>query len=372
MIGQKGMPAHSGGVERHVDDLSRRLVSAGHEVIVYCRKGYSLNKKLVHEYSGVKLVYLPTLKNKYLETVLHVFFASLHAIFMKADTIHYHGIGPSIFLWIPKLFCPSAKVISTFHCQDYYHQKWGIFSRLAFRVGEWMACRVPDKTLVVSKYLQRYVQKKYNKRAIYIPNAVPLSERVYAHSIKQFGLTTGNYILSVSRLVKHKGIHTLIAAYQKLSESRKDIPYLVIVGGSVFTDVYVESLRKSAKGNERILFLGEQNGELLKELYSNARLFVQPSETEGLSYALLEAMSFGCPVLVSDIAENTEVLPSLGYTFQNKNTADLTEKLESILATKNKALSHTGSLNREQVKKYYNLDLVMHRVLKFYTQNSRI
>lgn len=370
MIGQKGIPAHSGGIERHVDDLSRRLVSAGHEVVVYCRKEYSLNKKLVHEYSGVHLVYLPTIKNKYLETVLHVFLASIHSLFLQPDIIHYHGIGPSIFSWIPRMCKPSVKVLATFHCQDYYHQKWGSFSRFVFRVGEWVACTCTHKTIVVSKYLQRYVLKKYHRKAVYLPNAVPLNERIFPNLIKQFGLTKGNYILSVSRLVKHKGIHTLIQAYQKLSQEVTNLPYLVIVGASVFTEQYVTSLHVLAGENDRIIFLGEQEGLILKELYSNARLFVQASQTEGLSYSLLEAMSFGSPVLVSDIAENTEVLPSLGYTFRTGNEYDLKDKLQMILSSHASSLSRIGVMNREQVKKHYNLDHVIHRVLRFYTHTA--
>jgi len=367
MIGQKGIPAHSGGVERHVDDLSRRLVQAGHEVIVYCRKNYSLNYNCVQEYFGVKLIYTPAIPSKHLGTVSHVFFSTLHALFQKGDIIHYHGIGPSLFAWIPRVFTPKVKVISTFHCQDYYHQKWGLLAKLVFHVGEWFACTVTNHTIVVSKYLQRFVATRYKRRALYIPNAVSLGERVKPSLITPYGLTTGNYILSVSRLVKHKGIHTIIEAYSALLKRHKNMPLLVIVGDSVFTDEYVASLKELAAGSDKILFLGEQQGAVLSELYSNARLFIQASQTEGLSYALLEAMSFGASVLVSDITENKEVLSAVGHTFKTGDIQDLAHQMNTLLFHSN-VIRKSRTLNREYVKAHYNLDAAMGRVLGFYTK----
>lgn len=371
MIGQKGVPAHSGGVERHVDDLSRRLVQAGHEVIVMCRKNYSLNYNYTQDYFGVKLIYIPTIQGKYFETVSHVFFSSIAALFLRPDIIHYHGIGPSLFCWIPRIFAFKIKVVSTFHCQDYYHQKWGYVARIVLHVGEWFACTVSHHTIVVSKYLQRYVAQRYHRKAVYIPNAVSLIDRLKPRAITQFGLTTGNYILSVSRLVKHKGIHTIIEAYNTLCQQHKILPLLVIVGDSVFTDGYVEELKKLAKGNDRILFLGEQSGEILHELYSNTCLFIQGSQTEGLSYALLEAMSFGAPVLVSDIAENKEVLSAVGHTFRTGNSDDLANTIYSLLF-RAKALGEESLVfNREYVKTHYNLDAAIGKIVGFYTQQLK-
>lgn len=369
MIGQKGIPAHSGGVERHVDDLSRRLVQAGHEVIVYCRKNYCLNYNRIHEYSGVHLVYIPTIPLKHFETVTHVFLSTIHALFQKADIIHYHGIGPSLFSWIPRIFASHTKVLSTFHCQDYYHQKWGHFARFVFHLGEWFACRVTHHTIVVSKYLQRFVSTRYHRRAYYIPNSVSITNRLKPAGITKYGLTTGNYILSVSRLVKHKGIHTIIDAYNKMCLQYKTLPFLVIVGDSVFTDGYAEELKKMAHNNDKILFLGEQSGELLQELYSNTRLFIQASQTEGLSYSLLEAMSFGASVLVSDITENKEVLSAVGHTFVTGNVDDLVTKIDTLLHSCDTKRSHM--INREYVKTHYNLDMAMSRILGFYANQLK-
>ena len=365
MIGQKGLPAHTGGVERAVDELATRLVADGHEVIAYCRKHYTLNANCVQDYRGVKLVYLPAIKTKHLDMVTHVFLSTIHALFQRADVIHYHGIGPAIFAWIPRIFNPRSKVYVTFQCKDYFHEKWGMLARTVFHIGEFVACRFTHKTIVVSKLLQRYVSKQYGRKAIYIPNGVTIPQRRPIKKIARYGLTHKGYILSVSRLVRHKGIHYLIDAYRELKAQGVSLPPLVIVGGSSFTDSYVSEIKKQAKGDKDILFLGAKQGDELAELFSNAKLFVQPSEQEGLSLALLEAMSYGCPVLVSDIAENKEVVPWVGYSFHNKDSKHLASQLASILGTPARQ-AEAAKQNREHVKVNYNFDHLIRKAIRAY------
>lgn len=365
MIGQKGLPARSGGVERHVDELATRLVASGHEVVVYCRKHYTLNANCVHQYKGVNLVYLPSINSKYFDMVIHTFLSTIHAVFSDADIIHYHGIGPSIFAWIPRILKPRAKVYSTFHCQDYFHQKWGVLARSVFHVGEFVACRFTHQTIVVSKVLKRYVSKRYGRNAIYIPNGVSIPNRHPLKKMAKYGITPKGYILSVSRLVRHKGIHYLIDAYRTLKDQGVQLPKLVIVGSSSFTDSYVAQLKQQAASDKDIIFLGEKSGDELAELYSNAKLFVQPSEQEGLSLALLEAMSYGAPVLVSDIAENKEVLPCVGYTFHNKNADSLATQLSSILNAPARQVQ-AAKQNREHVKVNYNFDHLVKKAVRAY------
>ena len=136
LIGQKGLPAHSGGIERHADYLATRLAKEGHEVFVYCRKSYAINKNIPELYRGVRLILIPTFASKHFETPLQTLFASIHVLFQDVDMIHYHGIGPALFLWIPRLFKPRARVIATFHCQDYFQKKWNAFARFIIRNSE--------------------------------------------------------------------------------------------------------------------------------------------------------------------------------------------------------------------------------------------
>ncbi len=364
MIGQKGIPARSGGVERHVEELATRLAASGHEVFVYCRKQYGKEAKNPEAYKGVRLVYVPTIQTKHLDAIVGTFLASIHALFMGIDIFHYHAIGPSLFTWIPRIGRPRAKVIATFHCQDYYHKKWGVFARFVLRLGERAACAFPHETIVVSKTLQKYVQKTYRRESLYIPNGVTIPAKQSTGALAQWGLMPGKYVLSVSRLVKHKGIHYLIDAFRKVKATLPAGMKLVIVGGSSYTDEYVAALHTLANTDPDILFLGEQSGAPLAQLYAHAGLFVQPSEGEGLSVALLEAMSYGIPVLVSSIPQNTEVLPDKTWQFRNKSVPDLGRKIDGAFK---KDVGKAGQQNRKHVTENYNFDHLITEALKVYS-----
>lgn len=355
MIGQKSVPASAGGVERHVEDLARRLVQQGHEVVAYCQRKNSFTQKRIPQWYGIRLFYIPIIPTKHLATVTQTFLATMHALFQKPDVIHYHGIGPSIFSLIPRVCMPWVTVISTFHSQDYFHKKWGLLAQLTFRIGEYIACHYTHKTIVVSRALEEYVLRVHGRIAEYIPNSVSLHEHRKPNKIKEFGIPTGNYILSVSRLVRHKGIHILIEAYKTLKTLLPNVPKLVIVGGSSYTDDYVSFLKIQAGGDEDIIFTGELSGSILGELYSNASVFVQASEDEGISLALLEALSYGCPTLVSDISGNKEVISCGGCMFQNMNTSDLAMKLKDIFTCKHHA-KICAQKHQEHVREIYNTD----------------
>jgi len=360
IIGQKGIPSKFGGVEKHVEELSVRLAAAGHEVIVYTRKNYTPQD--LKEYKGVKLVSLPNLGTKHLDAISHTFNACLDVIFRrKVDIVHFHSIGPSSLIWLVKLFKPGTPVVATFHTQCYFHKKWNTFARLYLKFGEYVCCRLANKTITVSKTLKEYARQKYGIDAVYIPNGVPRAIKLKAELIKKWGLDEKNYILSVSRLVKHKGIHHLIKAYLGLATDKK----LVIVGDHAYTDDYTSQLKELAAGHPNIVFTGNQNGAALQELFSNAAIFVQPSESEGLSIALLEAISFGLPVLVSDIPENKEVVQDYGYYFKVNDSQDLKLKLPHVLHEKEES-GRFADKALTRILDEYDWEKITENVIKIY------
>ena len=174
LIGQKGIPALYGGIERHVEHLSTGLAKLGQEVFVYSRPWYTDRK--LKDYKGVNVVSLPSIKTKHLDAISHTLFASVHALFQDYDVIHFHGVGPSLLAWIPKVFKRKAKVVVTFHCIDRKHQKWGRIARLSLRLGEWFANKFAHKTITVSKVLQQYCSEAYDTDTVYIPN--PLNQHL--------------------------------------------------------------------------------------------------------------------------------------------------------------------------------------------------
>lgn len=359
-IGQKGIPAIYGGVEKHAEELARRLARAGHEVYVYTRPNYTLAK--LKKWQGVNLISLPSVATKHLDAISHTFLACLDvARRREVDVIHFHSIGPSSLIWLMKLLKPGVPIISTFHCQDYYHQKWGILARLYLKFGELMSCRLADSAITVSKSLQKYVLKTYKKIADYLPNGVSLPKIMAAKEISKWGLSRGNYILAVSRLIPHKGLHFLIEAHKNSRTAKK----LVIAGDGTYTDSYVNYLKELAAEDKRIIFTGNQTGRTLAELFSNAYLFVQPSLSEGLSIALLEAMSYGRAILASDIPENKEAIGRAGLTFKSGAVKDLEKKLAYLL--KRPVLAkQLGRQGYDRVKNEYGWSDIAKGTIKLY------
>lgn len=371
-IGQKGLPAHSGGVERHVDDIATHLAHDGHDILAYCRKSYATVQSCPKLYQGVHLITIPTLPSKHLETVIQTFFATIHALFVRdLDIIHYHGIGPSLFAWIPRIFKPGTRVIATFHSQDYYTPKWGAAARVVFRLGEFVACTLTHETIAVSQHIAEYVRRAYGIMPTVIPNAVRAPVPATHEFLKTFGLQASSYILCVARLVKHKGIHRVIEAYRNLPPFLHTQYRLVIVGESCHTAAYARELHALASKDPRILFLGEVSGQPLSTLYANAKVFVQASEQEGLSYTLLEAMSHGTPVLVSDIAAHREVLTTDAVTFPVSDTRALRTRLSHILEDDSSARVH-AKRHQAHVAEHYSLETLYRNLLSVYGAQSSL
>jgi len=381
MIGQKSVPLVSGkggGVEKHVEELSVRLVALGHEVIAYARP-YVVDQK-IPDYKGVKIIYTPSIPTKNLDTISHVFFSTLHVLFQKVDVIHYHGVGPSTLAWIPRVFKPRAKVIVTFHSIDRFHKKWGRFARWYLGLGEWTACHLPHTTIAVSRAIQQYCQQRYGRETVYVPNGVDLKKSLQIHDnrIRKFGLEKDSYILAVARLIKHKGIHYLIEAYKKLLQVHGLDPNnwpggrvrkLVIVGAPSYTDDYFSFLKNLASNTPNIIFAGFQTGDTLAQLFANAYLYVHPSEAEGLSITILEAMSYGTCVLVSNIPENVESVDHAGFTFQSKNVNDLYEMLVYLLDFPESVKRH-GEKGLSFVKKNFNWEEIVRDIEEVYKKEK--
>ncbi len=354
-IGQKGIPVSSGGVERRVQEVATRMAKMGHEVFVYARNDYTPEK--LSEYQGVKIIHLPSIATKHLGTITHTFLASVHAIFKRYDIVHYQAPGPSSLCWIIKIFSPSTGLVATFNSRDEKHQKWGKVAQAYLKFGEFVINKVPDKTIAVSTFLREYSKRNFGNNPVVIRNGSAVNLIGKGNEIKKWDLKKDNYFLSVSRLVKHKGIHYLIEAF-KNAQRTGEIPEnfkLVIVGDSAHTDDYVSYLKKISGRDKNIIFTGSQWGEDLSQLFTNAFAFVQPSEAEGLSNALLEAMGYGLAPISSDIPENTIVVGQNGLIFENKNIKDLENNL--VFAVKNpECIKRLGREAKSNVERNYNWD----------------
>jgi glycosyltransferase involved in cell wall biosynthesis len=356
MIGQKGMPASYGGIERHVEELSTRLAARGHEVSVYCRPYYS---RTGGTYRGVHLVRLPSIRTKHLDAASHSLISTLHALGTRADLLHFHALGPASLSILPRIFRVPA--VATVHGLDWQREKWGPFARAVLKGCEACSTRFADRTIVVSETLSDYYARRHGREVVYIPNGTNPAPFRPPELIRGIGLEGGDYLLFVGRLVPEKGCHLLLDAFEGLATDKK----LVVAGSSSFSDEYTASLKRRA--SDRILFLDWVEGRLLEELWSNAYLVVQPSTLEGLSIALLEALSYGRCVVVSDIPENMEVVGDAGASFRSGDAADLRRKLETLLAAPDRA-AKLGEAARERAGRHFAWDLVTEQTEKVYLE----
>jgi glycosyltransferase involved in cell wall biosynthesis len=227
--------------------------------------------------------------------------------------------------WLSKL--SGKKTVIQMHGLEWKRSRWGRSGVYLHHFLEKWSLLSKSHLTAVSKVQCDYFMQKYGITAKYIPGGVDIKNRIEANEILRIGLKPKKYILFASRLVKDKGAHYLIPAFRKLDTGFR----LVIAGDVPNEDKYKKELLTLAGDDKRIVFPGFVEGRLLEELFSNAWMYVQPSEIEGLSIALLEAMSYGLPCLVSDIPENREAIGDCGLTFKNRNVSDLNKKLRFIL-----------------------------------------
>ena len=368
MIGQKGIPSRAGGVEIHVEELAAGLVEAGAQVDVYCRKYYCKNR--VKKYRGINLIYIPTISTKHLDAIIYTFLATVLALTKNYDVYHYHACGPSSLCWIPKLF--GKKVVCTTHGMDWKRAKWGTLGQDYLKFGEKMIGKHANEIIVLNDPMKEYFQETYQRQTNVIPNGVEEPRLLEASLIKdKWGLEKGNFILYLGRLVPEKGIHYLIEAYQNLKTDKK----LVIAGGSSHSDDYVEQLAAMSIDNDNIIMTGFVSGQTLEELYSNAFLYVLPSDVEGLPISLLEAMSYKRCCLVSDIKENTTTGKENVYSFKQGNVRDLQAVLEDLIVKSYEEIELIGNKAGNYVLETYSWKDVVEKTSvvykKLYTDKKK-
>ena len=309
VTGTRGIPAIMGGVETHCEELFPRVAALGYDVTVMRRSSYVADS--LTEWHGVKLVDIPTPRKKAFEAIVHTVRAVIAARRLGADVVHIHAVGPALVTPLARLL--GMKVVFTHHGPDYDRDKWGVAAKMMLRLGEMLGCRFANRVIVISDVIRNLIASKHGrtKGVSLIYNGVPAADKChFPEYFSELGITEGNYVLGMSRFVPEKNLHHLIEAFSRVkSEGLK----LVIAGDSDFPDEYSEGLKRQAREAGGVL-TGCVKGQKLHSLLTNARCFVLPSSHEGLPIALLEAMSYGLPVIVSDIPSNLEVgLPDKCY-----------------------------------------------------------
>lgn len=309
VTGTRGIPNIMGGVETHCEELFPRIAVKGHDVTIIRRKSYA-NDALT-EWNGVKLIDIEAPRRKSLEAIIHTIKAVWKAKRLKADVVHIHAIGPALVVPFAKML--GMKVVFTHHGPDYDRDKWGGKAKSALRLGERLGCKYADEVIVISNVIKDLIAKKHGRwdHVHLVYNGVPEPEICYyPEYFEELGIEKGKYVIGMCRFVPEKNLHHLVDAFTMIKPKGCK---LVLAGDADFEDDYSKHLKETARKNGVVL-TGFIKGRKLHSLLSNARCYVLPSSHEGLPIALLEAMSYRLPVIVSDIPANMEVeLPVDNY-----------------------------------------------------------
>jgi glycosyltransferase involved in cell wall biosynthesis len=358
VFGTRGFPLIQGGVEKHCEILYPFLVKRGWTVKVFRRKPYLNRENSSNQFRGVEFRDLWTIKSQNFEAFIHSFLAAVLCIFERPDIVHIHNIGPSLVLPLLKLF--RLRTIVTYHSPNYQHDKWNSFARWILMFCEYLVARTADAVIFVSKSQFKMVEAK-NK--YFIPNGVSIPALSSSTSfISKLGLKPRQYILAVARFTPEKGLHDLINAFKDMKCCYK----LVIAGDADHECMYSRQLRDMASRDDRIILTGYISGEPLQQLFSHSRIFVLPSHQEGHPLALLEAMSYGLPVVVSDIPATRELkLASKSY-FRCADIEDLRDKL--IKALDNAEFSEEVMICYEAFVGIYNWEQIARQVNEVYNK----
>ncbi|WP_298034555.1 glycosyltransferase family 4 protein [uncultured Dysosmobacter sp.] len=365
MLGHKRIPSREGGIEVVVEELSTRMARLGYNVTCYNRRGHHVSGKehdgeKLKEYKGVRLKSIFTINRKGLAAMTSSFSGAVCSAFGKYDVVHFHAEGPAFMCWLPKIF--RKRIIVTVHGLDHQRAKWGRLASWYIMQGEKNAVKYADEIIVLSRNVQQYFKDTYGRETVYIPNGVNSKPIRPADQIKEkWGLEKDRYILFLGRVVPEKGAHYLIKAFKEIKTDK----CLVIAGGSSDTNGYMDEIKALAKGDDRILFTGFVQGRLKHELYSNAYVYVLPSDLEGMPLSLLEAMSYGNCCLTSDIDECTEVVGDKAVAFRKGEVDDLRDRLQDLIKESKTVAEYKGTA-AEYILEKYNWDDVVEKTLALY------
>lgn len=351
VLGLRGFPGVEGGVERHAEHLYPLLVELGCQVDVIVRSAYWTRDR-ERVWRGVRFHPVWSPKRSGLEALVHSFLGVLYAGLVRPDVLHIQAIGPAIVAPFARLL--GLRVVVTHHGPDYDREKWGRVARWVLRIGERAGMVFANERIVISRVIQSAVQSKYGRKSVLIPNGVVVPELpASTTALERFSLAPGRYILNVSRFVPEKRHEDLIAAFKQA-----DLPgwMLVLVGSTEKPGPYLRRLMAVAKDRDDVIFTGFQDGIALQELYTHAGVFVLPSSHEGLPIALLEALSFGLPVMASDIPANLEIGLEQERYFHVGNIAELATRLHRCTSVR--FTEYEREEQRAWVRDHYNWNMI--------------
>ncbi|MDT7540142.1 MAG: hypothetical protein QOE33_46 [Acidobacteriota bacterium] len=350
ILGTRGVPASYGGFETFAEQLSTRLVARGHHVTVYCRTHYVSPRQL--EYRGVHLKVLPTIRHKYFDTVIHTFVSALHATGQSYDAALICNAANAPFA--PLLRLAGTPVAINVDGLEHKRKKWNWLARRYYIIAEKLSTTLPNETVTDARVIQEYYLARYNHPTTMIAYGAEVSRTHDRLAVRRWGLEPNRYVLYVSRLEPENNAHLVIEAFKRVRTPHK----LVIVGDAPYAHEYIESLRRSAARDPRIVFTSFVFGDAYRALQQNAYCYIHATEVGGTHPALLEAMGYGNCVLTLATPENVEVVGDAGIPYDD--AIDLEAKLRRVLSD-GAIVNVYRQRAQDRVRAYYDWERVVDR-----------
>jgi len=350
LLGTRGVPANYSGFETCVEQLGKRLAARGHSVTVYCRSHHITYRG--NSYQGMGLVKLPTIANKYLDTILHSFLSSLHSLGQGYDIALYFIAGNSPVTWIPRL--AGTKTVLNVDGLDWKREKWPALAKKYIKFAEYLATKLPNTYLTDSRVVQGYYRDRFHSEPPYIPYGSDVHTLPPGETLAKYGLEPHRYILFVGRLVPENCAHHLVEAFKGLDTDYK----CVIVGDAPYAESYIGQLKASTEADERIVMTGYVFGDGYHELGSNAYAFVETSGVGGTHPAVVEAMAFGNCVVVHDTAENLETVGDAGLSYQGRSGGESLRTVLSRLLAESDLVAYYRVRAQQRAHSHFSWDAV--------------
>lgn len=348
ILGTRGIPAGYGGFETFAEQLSVRMAARGHDVTVYCR-GWPARRP--SEFEGVRLVHLPTIRNKYAETLTHTLGSALHAALRRYDIVYVCNSANAPVCFIPHL--RGQRVVLNVDGLEWRRAKWGATARRYYRWASRLAARMPIEVVTDADTIQEYYRRRFGRETRVFRYGTDRYERGHlASRLEALGLERDRYLLYVSRLEPENNALLVVQAY---GEVQTDVP-LVIVGDAPYAHEYVSQVRRAA--DDRVRFLGFRFGDDYHALQANALAYVQATEVGGTHPALVEAMGHGNAILAHDVPEHHEVLGDAGLYFERGSASSLARKMDTVLASAER-VAELRSAAVDRVVRHYDWETIV-------------
>jgi len=346
ILGTRGIPARYGGFETFAEELATRLVERGHRVTVYCRERYS-----EPTYRGVSLVYLPTWRHKYFDTIAHTFLSTLHLIFHRdvdrAEVALYCNAANAIFTFWPRVF--GIPVALNVDGLERKRKKWNWLARTWYLASERLATFCPNVVVSDARKIAEYYLERYRTHSEFIPYGAEVGAMESSDILAELGLARDDYFLYVSRMEPENNALLVRESFEQVRTPLK----LALIGDAPYAQEYIQSVRDTK--DPRVVMPGAIYGRGYHELQSHCFAYIHATEVGGTHPALIEAMGRGALVLYLNTIENAEVAEGVGIPFEH---GDLRANINRVLAMTREERADWGQRAMARVRERYSWDAV--------------